>query len=152
MKIEYRQPVGTGTWTVLADEAFTGSGSTLDKITGYKPHLTSSPSITPLYGQGRALVQDLGGGKWEISFGVHRVHGTAANALKFLVIHGTIFDASDPLGIGGLGNMDLRITVDSQIVYVQAAALQSFEPDEHSDQSTFCKYSFVSGGYELTPS
>ncbi len=151
MKIEFRKPAATGGgYVTLADEADVSSGSTQDRITAYQPGYSSSPSITPLFLSGQVNVQDLGNGQWSLSFGVARQHANAGAALQFLAAHGTVFDSEDALMNGLLGNMDLRISVDGQFVYMAAAALTGFKPDPHSDRSTFCVYSFAGSTYRTT--
>ncbi len=151
MKIEYRKPAaaggGSGGYTVIADDA---SASLGDRISAYKPSYSSSPSVTPLFMSGKVDVRDLGNGQWKLSFSVHRAHASAAAALIFLATHAAEFDATALLAAGKLGNMDLRVSVGSQFVYMASAAIVGFDPDAHSDQSTFCTYQFVGGSYSTT--
>lgn len=140
MKIEFRAAaVGAGSYTVLADE----SVSTLAaQISAYQPKLTASPAIEPGFGAGGIAAFDNGNDQWVVSFSVERVHATPDAALAFLASHPATFSA--------LGNLDLKITVGTQVLYLPACALTEFTPDAHSDQSTKIRYAFVGGSYTTT--
>jgi len=137
VKIEYRTPAGTGSYSVLADE-----GSTTDRIKGYQPRLSKQPLVSPLFQSLAPLVADLGNGLWTLSFAVDRVHASADAAALFIATHAATFNV--------VGNFDLKITVGGQVVYMTACVMTEFTPDPHSDQSTVCKYGFMGGGYTNT--
>lgn len=138
MKIEYRAAaVGGSGYSVLADE----SVSTLAaSISGYHPHVTRSPQITPAYGASVVVTIDMGNARYGVEFTVDRVHATADAALLFIL--------QEPLNYAG--NVDLKITVGSQVVYLTATTLTSLDPDPHSDQSSKIKYAFSGGNYTTT--
>lgn len=141
MKIEYRTPSGgAGAYTELADDSLTTG--TQSRISGYKPSLRASPIKVPLaLSLGQAFASFVRGaeGDFSISFLVERQHGTADAALLFLQTHPTAFAIAD--------QFDLKITVGAQVVYFPACAITSLDPDEHSDQSTRVRYTFVGGTY-----
>ena len=140
MKVEFRAAaVGAGAYTVLADE----SVSTLAaSIGGYQPKLACTPQIEPGFGAAGIAAFDNGNDTWHVSFSVERVHASPDAALLFLSAH--------PATFSGLGNLDLKITVGSQVLYLPACAVTEFTPDPHSDQSTKCRYAFVGGSYTAT--
>ena len=55
------------------------------------------------------------------------------------------------MAFGNVGNLDLKITTYTGVVYMPACALTEFTPDPASDQSTTIHYSFESGNYTTTP-
>lgn len=140
MKIEYRiTGSGAGYETLADDSPATGAPQI---ISGYKPGLRASPQIEPLaVAPGDALASFIYGrsGHISVNFAVDRQHGTADAALSFLQQHLLAFCVS--------GTFDLKITVNSSMVYLPACAIASVEPDEHSDQHTFVRYSFTGSTY-----
>ena len=143
MKIEYRTPAGTGTYSVLTDSDT--PAATLDRISAYKPGLHASPMTEPLaVSAGQAFASFITGrsGQWNVSFAVDRQHASADAALLFLQVHPTIFAKA--------AQFDLKITVGAQVVYLPSCAPTLIDPDEHSDLHTFTRYSFVGGNYTTT--
>jgi hypothetical protein len=141
MKIEYRQhgaPVAIG-WATLADDA---SASTLDKISGFQPVPQKQPQVVPLVRSAAPFIADRGNRAWSVSFVVDRQHATPAAAALFCSTH--------PLLFGDNYNVDLKITIDTQILYLHDAAVVNFQPAPHSDKSTLCAYSFLGKQYNAS--
>ena len=128
MKVEYRTPAGTGSYTALADEAST---TLLDKVTGY--------SARP---EGAALFR---GGLWAVSFTVDQVHASPDAALLFVSTMGAVFAA--PTVFKRVGLFDLKITVGSQVIYVLKCGATAFQPAPLSDRGTQIAYGFAWGSY-----
>lgn len=139
MKIEYRQPAGTGAYTTLADDA---SATLADKISGLLPKGAKSPQVEPLAGGAAPFVQDRGNQVWTLSFLVDRTHATPDAAALFLVTEAAIFAA--------VANFDLKITAGSQVVYLARCALTEFSPQPLSDKSTLITYAFVGKSFTTT--
>lgn len=144
MKIEYRTPSGgAGTYTTLADDSTTTG--TVSRISAYKPSLHATPIKVPLaLSLGQAFASFIRGaeGSYTLSFIVDRQHASADAALLFLQQHPAVFAIA--------GQFDLKITVGAQVVYLPACAIEMIDPDEHSDQHTLIRYSFVGGSYTTT--
>lgn len=140
MKIEYRTPPGTGSYTILADDA--NSSGLNDSIFGYQASLAKNPQNDPLAFSLAPYVRDTGNGTWTLSFGVERTHITPNAALLFILTHSAALNV--------LAELDLKITVGAQVVYFANCVLTRFEPDPHSDQSTRIGYTFVTGRYTTT--
>lgn len=140
MKIEYRTPAGSGSYTTLADDA---SATLADKISGFAPSFQKSPQVEPLAGGSAPFVQDRGNAVWQLSFVVDRVHATPDAAALFLATEAAIFGAV-------ITNFDLKITVGAQVMYLVRAALTAFSPMPLSDKSSLIQYQFTATGWTST--
>ena len=136
MKIEYR-PAGSGTYSVLADEADT---TLAPAISGFQPAFCLTAQVTPAYGAAVPVALDLGNANWKLAFTVERQHASADTALAFI--------QAEPLKF--TGNQDLRITVGAQITYLANCVRTEVTPDPHSDQSSKIRYAFGYGSYKTT--
>ena len=140
MIINYRIHGSGPGYDVLADEDT--PAATLDKISAYKPSLRATPQVEP-------LASNVGGifstfvqaraGRVNVSFSVDRQHGSVLAALQFLQTHLTAFAVAS--------NFDLQITIGQTSVYIPNCAVTQIEPDEHSDQHTFVRYTFTGSTY-----
>lgn len=140
MKIEYRTPAGSGSYSTLADDA---SATLADKISGFTIPFSKSPQVTPLAGGAKPFIQDRGNAIWTLSFMVDRVHATPDEAALFIATESAIFGAV-------LTNFDLKITIGSQVMYLVRAALTQFLPRPLSDKSSLIQYSFVATNWTAT--
>lgn len=140
MKIEYRTPHGTGSYTTLADDA---SATLADKISGFTIPFSKSPQVEPLAGGTKPFVQDRGNATWTLGFVVDRQHASADAAALFIATESAIFGAV-------LTNFDLKITIGAQVMYLVRAALTGFVPRPLSDKSTLIQYSFVATNWTAT--
>jgi len=139
-KIEYRAAAtGGAAYTTLADE---GSPTLAGKITGYQPKLAKSPFVQSGYGAAGITALDMGNQKWTLNFAIARQHGDEGAAVAFISTHAA--------ALAALGNLDLRITTYTGIVYLPACALTEFSPDPASDQSSMIHYGFIGGNYTTT--
>src|SRR5580704_13916022 len=86
---------GTGSYTVLADEA---SPTLAEKISGYQPKMAKSPFVQPGYGAPGVTAVDMGNQKWTLSFAIARQHGDEGAAVAFIATHAAAF--------ASLGNLD----------------------------------------------
>ncbi len=140
MRISLRSPAGgSSPFVPLADEA---AGAALaDRISGFQPALHKSPQIEPLAFSDEIFVAERGNRQWTLTFNVDRLHADAPAALRFLAEH--------PLTLcGSVGvNIDLKIEVSSQAIYMFNCVLVEFVPNPHSDQSTVCRYGFIGGSF-----
>ena len=146
MKIEFRVrstgPANTpGSFEALANEEATAS-SLLETISGYRAAARKQPQIVPRFRAASPFIQDRGNRSWEVSFTVDRQHESPAAAALFLAEH--------PLIFGDGANLDLKITIGGTVLFLGNAALSSFEPQPHSDQSTLTHYTFVGQTYTTT--
>lgn len=140
MKISYRAAAtGAGAYTVLADEATATLGAA---ISGFLPRFTKNPQVDPLFRATGPFVADRGNGQWTLTFMVARQHASPDAAALFINTEAAIF--------GAIQNVDLKIEVGSQVNYLVNAALTGFEPDPHSDCSTFIRYGFTAASYTTT--
>jgi hypothetical protein len=139
MKIEYRTPAGTGTYTTLADDS---SATLADKISAFAPSCSKSPQVEPLAGGASPFIQDRGNQVWALSFLVERTHASADAALLFITTEATIFAA--------VANFDLKITQGAQVLYLTRCALTGFQPDPASDRSSRISYAFVGKTFNAT--
>lgn len=139
MKIEYRTPAGTGSYTTLADDT---SATLADKISAFAPRGAKSPQVEALAGAAAPFVQDRGNQVWTLSFLVDRTHASADAVALFLVTEAAIFSA--------VANLDLKITVGAQVVYLARCAMTAFDPHPLSDKSSQVVYSFVGKSFTTT--
>lgn len=137
MKVEYRSPAGTGSYSVLADEA---TATLAAAISGFQPGYTKSPMVVAGYGAAVQSGLDLGQASYTLAFSVDRVHASAAAAVKFVLDEMLKFRA----------DLDLKITVGAQVTYYAAGICTQCAPEPHSDQSTKIRYAFSSGNYTTT--
>lgn len=140
MKIEYRTPAGSGTYTVLADDA---SATTLDKISGFLPTVQKQPQVVPLAGSTTPFVQDRGNAVWQLSFVVDRQHASPDAAALFLATEAAIFG-------GVVGNFDLKVTIGAQVMYLVRAGLNQIQPLPLSDKSSVIQYGFTGSNWTAT--
>lgn len=139
MKIEYRTPAGSGSYTTLAED-----GATLDaRISGFTIPFTKSPQVEPLAGGTAPFVQDRGNATWQLGFVVDRQHASADAAALFIATESAIFGAV-------LTNFDLKITIGAQVMYLVRGALTGFNPRPLSDKSSLIQYSFVATNWTAT--
>ena len=73
---------------------------------------------------------------------VRHQRGDEGAAVAFISTHAA--------ALAALGNLDLRITTYTGIVYLPACALTEFSPDPASDQSSMIHYGFIGGNYTTT--
>lgn len=139
MKIEYRTPAGTGSYTTLADDS---SATLADKISAFLPRCTKSPQVTPLAGAANPFIADRGNQYWTLGFLVERTHASPDAAALFLTTEAALFD--------DVANYDLKITVGAQVLYLATAALTGFDPDPLSDKSSRVRYAFVGKTFNAT--
>lgn len=136
MKIELRIEGGTADYTPIADDA---AGQI---ISGYKPSLRAAPQTDALaVSPDQPFATFISGrsGEWTLDFSVDRQHASADAALAFLNEHLALFAEA--------AQFHLKITVGAQIVYLAFCAPTSLEPEPHSDQHTFLRYTFVGASY-----
>lgn len=138
MKIEYRTPAGTGSYTTLAEDGDALAAA----ISGFAPALSKSPQVEGLAGSVLPFVQDRGNGVWQISFMVDRTHATPDASALFIATQAALF--------GVLTNFDLKVTIGAQVLYAVRAALTAFQPQPHSDKSSLIQYSFVAANWTTT--
>lgn len=139
MKIEYRTPAGTGSYTTLADDS---SATLADKISRFLPACRKTPQVEALAGAAAPFLQDRGNQSWEISFLVERTHASPDAAALFITTEAAIF--------GGVANFDLKITQGAQVLYVTRCALTQFTPDQLSDKSSRIIYAFIGKSFNAT--
>lgn len=139
MKIEYRTPNGSGSYTTLAEDG----DSLAAAISNFRPRkLGGTTQIEPLAGGSAPFIQQRGNHAWEISFLVDRTHATPAAAALFLTTEATIFTV--------LTNFDLKITQGAQVLYLAGAAHTTFDPAMLSDKSTQIIYAFTGKTFNAT--
>lgn len=137
MKIDYKlRTGGVGSWTALADDA---SATLLDKISGFRAVPSKQPEVVPLVRSEAPFIADRGNRLWAVSFLVDRSHATPDAAALFCATHPLIFENQL--------NLDLRITVGGQVLYLSDAAVAGCEPAGQSDKSTLFNYAFIGRQY-----
>lgn len=134
MKIEYRTPAGSGSYSILADESVATLAAA---ISGFQPVVNKSPMVEAGYGAAVPVTLDLGNANYRASFTVERVHASPDAALLFV--------QAEPLKFSG--NVDLKITQGAQVTLLLGGALTELTPEPHSDQSTKIRYAFAGGQY-----
>lgn len=139
MKIEYRTPAGTGSYTTLAEDGATLAAS----ISGFTIPFQKSPQVEPLAGGTKPFVQDRGNAVWQLGFNVDRVHASPDAAALFVATEAAIFG-------GVITNFDLKITIGAQVMYLVRAALTNFNPRPLSDKSSLISYGFVATNWTAT--
>jgi hypothetical protein len=139
VKIEYRTPAGTGSYTTLAED----NDALAAAISGFTVPLQMQPQITPLAGGTKPFVQNRGNATWQLGFVVDRTHASADAAALFIATQAAIFGAV-------LGNFDFKITIGAQVMYFVRAALNTFNPAPLSDKSSLIQYGFTGTNWTST--
>ena len=137
-KIEFRA-AGVGDYSILADETVATLAA---KISGYCPKMSKQPQEEPGFGAPGVAVFDTGNQKWSLNFTVARAHDDEGAAVAFIATHAA--------AIGAIGNLDLKITTYTGVVYMPNCALVEFSPEPASDKSTTIRYGFTGGVYTAT--
>lgn len=137
MKIEYRIPSGSGSYSTLADEA--NSTGLADQISRYEASLRKVIQTEPLAFATAQFVADRGNVLWTLKFTVDRVHASPDAALSFVATHAALF--------GAIGTLDLQITVGATVLHSLACAITELTPQPRSDQTTVFSYGFTGASY-----
>jgi hypothetical protein len=135
MKIDYRI-TGAGSFATLADDSLG------QKISAYRPSLRAAPQVESLAittGGTLATFIQARAGQVTLSFAVDEQHASADDAAAFLQARTATFAVAS--------NFDLKMTVGASAVQMLNCAITQLDPDEHSDQHTFIRYSFTGNSY-----
>lgn len=138
MKIEYRTPAGSGSYTTLAEDGDALAAA----ISGFAPVKNGQPQLTPLAGATAPFIQERGNKFWTLSFVVDRTHASADAAALFLTTQAAIFDV--------VTNFDLKITQGAQVLYLARCCNTGFQPAPLSDKSSLIQYQFVGKTFNAT--
>ncbi len=139
MKIEYRTPAGSGSYSTLADE----TDATLQpRIRGFQPAMVMAAQVEDLFQGANVKVFNRGNARWQMRFTIERVHASADAAAAYLSSHAAIFSGATPGA-----QFDIKVTVGATALTLAKAALTEFQPDPHSDLSTTISYAFIGETY-----
>lgn len=139
MKIEYRTPAGSGSYTTLAEDGATNAAA----ISGFLPSVAKQPQVAPLAGGAKPFVQNRGNAAWQLGFVVDRTHASPDAAALFVATEAATLGAP-------LTNFDLKVTIGTQVLYLVRCVLTQLQPAPVSDKSSLIQYGFVGSDWTAT--
>lgn len=123
------RPAGGGSYAALVDPAL------LPIFTNWMPKMTALAQEEMVYGGENYAVYARGNRKWVMRTEIVTNHASPDAALLYVPIQ------ADSIA----DQVDIKITEGASSIYLVAAVLTDYDPDEYSGKSNRIRYSFVSG-------